>query len=50
MSTAKVLNRKISEELLIEGGINFLIGTDVKSRANYFYVLALQGVLPVNIS
>ncbi len=34
----------------MEGGSNFLMGTDVSCRASSFSVLALHGVLPVSIS
>ena len=50
MSVANVRIRNISEELLIDGGSNFFIGTEISSLASYFSVLALQGVFPVNIS
>jgi hypothetical protein len=48
--TVRDLIRNISDDWLIEGGNNFLIGTEDRSLANYFSVLALHGVFPVSIS
>jgi hypothetical protein len=50
MSIVSVLSKKIYEDLLIDGGSNFLIGIDTSCFANYFSVFALQGVFPVSIS
>lgn len=50
MSTDRVLTKNISDAWLMEGGSNFLMGTEVSNLASSFSVLALHGVLPVSIS